>query len=298
MYRAILAAITMASLAIPAVGVGVTAAATCEGVPATIEGTPGDDETLSGTSGRDIVALLGGNDLFLGKGGRDLICGGDGIDDLHGEGRRDRLFGGSGNDSLFGGAAGDDLFGFGGRDSFFGEDGPDFAKGGAGNDRIFGADQNDILHGDAGNDTISGGQGNDTVDGGPGIDDCTQGGGSGPVRNCEKADLKVNVTCPANGGPGITTCQVKVKNRGPDRSSYTLHLGEGTVVVTPNCTPSGWSEDGIDFSPLPSGASRTRSYDLDCEGEGGSNRFEARVDADARDPRPGNNEDEKIIDFS
>ena len=52
---------------------------TCNGLTATIVGTPGPD-TLIGTAGNDVIVGLGGDDLILGQGGNDVICGGDGDD--------------------------------------------------------------------------------------------------------------------------------------------------------------------------------------------------------------------------
>jgi Ca2+-binding RTX toxin-like protein len=74
----------------------------CLGQPATIVGTPGDDD-LMGTAGDDMIAGLRGNDRIDGLEGDDLICGnanwGHGGYD---GGRGQRLFGGPGNDSISG----------------------------------------------------------------------------------------------------------------------------------------------------------------------------------------------------
>jgi hypothetical protein len=51
----------------------------CEGKPATIVGTPGDDH-LTGTPGRDVIVGLKGDDRVVGRGGRDLVCAGPGKD--------------------------------------------------------------------------------------------------------------------------------------------------------------------------------------------------------------------------
>ncbi len=74
---------------------------TCDGLPATIVGTPAS-ETITGTPGPDVIQGLGGNDLIRGLGGNDVVCGGSG---------NDRLFGGPGDDRLFGGAGTDRLAG-------------------------------------------------------------------------------------------------------------------------------------------------------------------------------------------
>jgi len=92
------------------------AAVTCDGKPATIVGTAGND-VITGTSGADVIAGLGGADTIKGDGGGDRICGGNGNDVIGGAGGNDRLFGGPGNDTLKGGAGNDFLDGGTGTDS-------------------------------------------------------------------------------------------------------------------------------------------------------------------------------------
>ena len=57
---------------------------TCFGLPATKFGTPGNDNTLVGTPGPDVIVSLGGNDIIQGLGGDDHICGEDGNDRIDG----------------------------------------------------------------------------------------------------------------------------------------------------------------------------------------------------------------------
>jgi Ca2+-binding RTX toxin-like protein len=59
------------------------AAQLCEGLPATLTGTDGNDNLL-GTAGDDVIVALGGNDLVDGAGGDDIVCGGDGADVVNG----------------------------------------------------------------------------------------------------------------------------------------------------------------------------------------------------------------------
>jgi len=66
-------------------------------------------ETLSGTTGADMLFGLAKNDTLNALGGNDLLCGGDGNDVLNGGDHADTLFGGRGNDTLTG-ASGADLF--------------------------------------------------------------------------------------------------------------------------------------------------------------------------------------------
>jgi hypothetical protein len=132
----------------------------CDGLPATIIGTPGDDN-INGTPGNDVIVGLAGEDNIDGKGGNDVICGGP---------DHDQLEGGDGNDRIFGGD---------GPDRIWGQDGEDYIEGGADNDVVYGGDDNDEIHGnggddrlkgDNGDDRIFGDDGNDTVDGKSGED--------------------------------------------------------------------------------------------------------------------------------
>jgi FtsP/CotA-like multicopper oxidase with cupredoxin domain len=104
---------------------------TCNGLVATIVGTPGDD-VLTGGNGADVIQGLGGNDTITGAGGNDTLCGGDGNDTVNGN---------NGNDWVFG------------------ELGDDILSGGGGNDMLDGGDGNDALAGNNGNDTCDGGAG-------------------------------------------------------------------------------------------------------------------------------------------
>ena len=109
---------------------------TCNGLPATIVGTFGND-TLFGTPGNDVIHGRGGNDIIRGLGGNDVICGGTGDDRLFGDQGKDQLFGGRGNDVL---------------------------KGGTDNDRLFGQRGDDAMDGGPGsNDNCNGGPGTDTA---------------------------------------------------------------------------------------------------------------------------------------
>ena len=84
------------------------AVATCDGQPATVVGTSGDD-VLTGTKGPDVIAGLSGDDRIDGLGGADLICGGDGADVIAGGSGDDRIYGG--RDRLDHNAAGSFLVG-------------------------------------------------------------------------------------------------------------------------------------------------------------------------------------------
>jgi RTX calcium-binding nonapeptide repeat (4 copies) len=96
----------------------------CSGFPPTIVGTPGND-TLVGTSKKDVIASLGGDDQVKGKRGKDVICGGEGNDRLKGSKGKDGLNGEAGDDALRGGKS---------RDALNGGDGTDTCNGGRGKD--------------------------------------------------------------------------------------------------------------------------------------------------------------------
>ena len=78
--------------------------ATCQGVPATLVGTDGDDD-LVGRSGNDVIVAGLGDDKVNGGPGDDIVCGGEGGDDLKGGEGDDRLYGerdGKAKDRLWG----------------------------------------------------------------------------------------------------------------------------------------------------------------------------------------------------
>jgi Ca2+-binding RTX toxin-like protein len=293
-----LATLTVATVALPAAAQG-----TCDGRAATITDNDGDDADptigiIEGSNGPDVIVGSGLNDIIKGLGGRDIICGDLGDDVIDGGGGNDRIFGGSGADLLIGGDGHDDLFGFAGGDTINGGSGRDLAKGGGGGDTIRGNGGNDILQGNGGTDLLRGQAGNDRLDGGLAVDDCTQGPGTGPVRRCELADLRVSVLCPAIASEGLVTCKFKVTNRGPDGSGYFLDPGDdqakgGNTVIC---------EEPDDFvgPTLRPGGTRTRDFVFDCEitGQPPVVYLEAEVDAFARDPKPGNDSAEDRVDFA
>ena len=151
---------------------------TCDGKPATIVGTSGND-SLGGTPADDVIVGLGGNDTlgrdWMAARGNDVFCGGDGADQLFGGPDNDTLNGGDGIDSLHGGDGGDDTL-----------------IGGPGDDhRLYGWRGNDKLNGGQGNDApLIGGPGKDTLNGGKGKDNCVgaEAWSSGFVRDDNDKD--------------------------------------------------------------------------------------------------------------
>jgi len=197
--------------ALTATAASAQAAVTCDGIPATIVGTPGADN-LVGTDGPDVIAGLQGNDTINGGGGDDVICGGQGNDVLRGgqgfdiifgaqgddiiyaatgtttaqreDTRGARMFGGAGNDVINGSARWDRMQGGPGNDSLFGFEGRDWMRAGADNDSVNGGLGIDDMHGGNGRDTLALTAG-DMVRGGAGFDLCNLGSGQpGMIVSC------------------------------------------------------------------------------------------------------------------
>ena len=165
----------------------------CNGLPATIVGTPGDDD-LVGTPDRDVIVGLGGDDLIRGRGGHDTICAGGGNDTvLAGDGNdfvsgglgHDWIRGGAGNDVVYGKLGHDTIGGGRGHDRLHGNRGDDLLIGGVGPDKLFGGLGDDGLFGRAGRDRLFCGPGIDYADGGRHLDVA--------APNCE---ARVNVLSP------------------------------------------------------------------------------------------------------
>jgi len=257
----------VASLVVVTTAAPAAAVPTCDGRAATItdnDGTDGNPAVgiIDGTGGPDVIVGSAGVDVIDGFGGRDIICGLESADAIEG---------GSGNDRIFGGA---------------------------GDDEILGGDGPDVLKGNGGNDTIRGNRGNDNIDGGPASDDCKQNSGSGRIVRCERADLKVTLISPNSANADDFKVKIKVKNRGPNGSSYGLVLDDrNNVNVWCICPEEG---ELLQFAKLRSGQTRTRTFDIPCgkTGDPASVEMWVQVFPDARDPRRGNNKDEHETDIN
>lgn len=182
------------------VGLELAADLTCNGLPATIVGTSGDDVIYAG-NGADVVVGLGGNDIIYGGNGNDVICGGSGDDTLEGGNGNDTINGHFGNDTLNGGNGHDTLTGNDGNDILSdtnGDDvmsgglGDDTLDGGNGHDTLYGDDGHDILYGQNGNDGLYGGNDNDTLIGHNGSDTLTGGTGSDSFSGGNGSDLNTD----------------------------------------------------------------------------------------------------------
>jgi uncharacterized repeat protein (TIGR01451 family) len=117
---------------------------TCFGQEVTIVGTSGDD-VLTGTDGKDVISARAGRDQIFGLGGNDLLCSRGGADFVDAGKGNDRVSGGRGRDILKGRPGNDELRGRRGRDRMRGNAGNDLLRGGHGRDRCRGGPGSDTL---------------------------------------------------------------------------------------------------------------------------------------------------------
>lgn len=189
-----LAVLPLAALLLVLVPAPASAATTSSGVRCTKVGTAGADK-LYGSSSRDVICGLGGNDVIYAYAGDDLVDGGSGNDTVYaaagndavyggygddvvvGDTGADTVYGGPGNDRAYGGVGNDVLVGHDGTDLLSGGPGADKDYGGPGNDTLHGGDDPDVLSGQEGDDDLAGEGGSDVVDGGLGTNWCTIGPG-------------------------------------------------------------------------------------------------------------------------
>ena len=181
----------------------------------TITGTSGTD-ILSGTGGADVIRGLQESDTLNGRGGNDLLEGGEGYDQLNG---------GLGDDVLFGNNAAN--MGFDLNDGL--------TDGQGGNDQLFGQDGDDYFYmsrytynGPIAASTVllDGGNGNDTINCGASsrfLDTVTVRGGAG--------DDTINVGSVLRGviDAGDGNDKVTIGMTGGDQS---ITLGTGSDVLT------------------------------------------------------------------
>ncbi|MBC8076335.1 MAG: tandem-95 repeat protein, partial [Chloroflexales bacterium] len=139
----------------------------------TVRAGTSNNDTLTGTSGADILFSGYLQDTLTGTGGNDLLCGGQGDDTLDGGDGDDTLDGGQGQDRLDGGDGDDTIAGGQGDDTLTGNTGADNLRGGDGNDRLDGGADNDQLFGEQGDDRLTGGSDADRFDGGANNDTAT-----------------------------------------------------------------------------------------------------------------------------
>jgi len=200
----------------------------CDGHPATMVGTSGDD-IINGTSGDDVILGLDGDDIINGNGGNDIVCSGSGDDivtlgsgndEIHGEGGFDTFDAGDGVnmiDADFGNegdtvttGSGDDYILLGdGDDIVIAGDGNNYIETGDGDDTITSGSGNDDIYGGSGNDTIEAGDGNNNVEGNNGNDFITSGSGNDTILGGNGVDTidagDGNNNVEGNGGNDFIT---------------------------------------------------------------------------------------------
>jgi Ca2+-binding RTX toxin-like protein len=195
-----------------------------------------DDDTLTGSDGRNLLAGGAGNDTLNGAGAddtlqggadADVFNGGNGndtadysaqtanltitIDDLANDGEAgenddvsttvERVDGGDGDDAITGSVDNNTLTGGLGADTIDGGGGGDTLAGGADGDTVIGGAGNDRLNGETGDDTLQGGTGADILSGGDGGDDMAGGGGSDSTSYASRsANLTVDTDGVADDG--------------------------------------------------------------------------------------------------
>lgn len=135
-------------------------------------------DTLTGSSGNNLIEGGRGHDTLRGSAGNDRLEGGIGRDEVHG---------GSGTDAAAFATAGSGVTlnlttGVGTRgnangdtyisiENVIGSDHDDFMTGSSGRNILVGGRGEDVLRGSAGNDLLRGGLGDDTLNGGSGADE-------------------------------------------------------------------------------------------------------------------------------
>ena len=215
MRRAGFLLIAIASWAVFSGTAGAQNQVICDGLVATVVGTPGDDFLL-GTDGPDIISGLQGDDVIFGADGDDVICGGIGNDTIFGGQGFDVIFGAQGDDVIYAAAfesvyapglltdtAGSRIFAGAGNDVVIGSDRWDRMQGGPGDDSLFGFAGRDWMRGGPGADVVAGHDGIDDLHGGGGADTIYATRNDANVRGGAGQDL-----CPSIPGTSFRGCQV------------------------------------------------------------------------------------------
>jgi hypothetical protein len=202
---------------------------TCNGLPATIVGTTGND-SIQGTDNDDVIVTLGGNDTIDGYGGNDTICAGDGDDTVEGGNGNDWINGEDGNDTLDTG------------------NGEDTVYGGNGNDEIETGSGNDSAYGGAGNDTLDTEGDDDLLDGGADTDSCDGGTGTDTLINCENGS---NVTSSSSSSAASSVSSSSVSSASSVSSSSASSANSSASSVSSTSSSSSSSLLCPAFSSLP-----------------------------------------------
>jgi uncharacterized repeat protein (TIGR01451 family) len=166
------AAFTLTVLVDPAATDGTTVTNTASAASSTTDPITTNNaatDTAAVGSALDLCTIEGTNrsDTLTGTTGDDVICGGNGKDTIDGAGGNDVVVGGNGRDTLTGGDGNDIVMGRNGKDQVTGGAGLDVLEGGSGKDSLNAQD----------------GAAGDTLDGGNGLDECLTDAGD-TATNC------------------------------------------------------------------------------------------------------------------
>ena len=216
-----------------------------------------DGNTLTGTSGDDVLVAGSGNNILNGGDGNDVLTAGSGNNTLNGGSGNDLLFSGPGNDLLDGGAGIDTAsyahataavtvnLGLAGAQNTLGA-GTDTLTG---IENLVGSNYNDTLTGDGNANVITGGLGNDVLNGGGGDDLLIGGMGNNTLT----------------GGGGSDTFQWLQGNNGhdvvTDFTPGTDKLDLSQLLQGENAT-SASLDDYLHFKVTGSGATLVTSIDV------------------------------------
>jgi CSLREA domain-containing protein len=178
----------------------------CRGDGATTIGTAGND-VMQGTTGADVIALLGGDDSYNANSGADKICGEAGDDSLNGSGGNDEIDGGAH------GAAGDTA-------TFAGFGSPVNANLTTG--QATGGPDTDTL---SGIENLTGGAVGDTLTGDAAANELDGGGGAGDGDDTFIGKGGADTLDGGGGGTGDTASFA-----GPDPVQANLATGQATYL--------------------------------------------------------------------
>jgi VCBS repeat-containing protein len=229
----------------------------CDGLEATIVGTPGDDH-LVGTGGADVIVAGEGDDVVNGRGGKDVICGR------------------AGDDTVRGGK------------------GADVLRGAAGADLLVGGKGVDQLRGGRGEDDVRGGAGDDELNGGKAVDDCDGGAGFNTVVACENIPTAAPVAGDDSASTtedGQKLVDVLANDTDPDGdpllvTSVNVSGTKGTVAITGSGTGVSYNPNG-QFEALGAGASGSDSFSYTVsDGQGGTDAASVAVTVTGTDDSP------------
>ena len=209
----------------------------------------GQDTTIWGRSGSDVLIGREGDDVLFAGWGWDTVVGGRGEDTLNGGRGNDVLIGGLEDGGYTGSSNEDDVLrGHLGNDTLTGGSGQDTLVGGRGHDVLIGglddgdysgsSTESDVLRGSWGNDTMSGGSGDDRIYGGAGRDRIIGGDGSDVMTGGGWIDTFVFVSADYWEENVITDFgfgadRIEFSGTSPDSfSDLTITQDDGNTVIT------------------------------------------------------------------